>query len=116
MMNKRLLSSFLSACLLATPLSALAEVHSLANLNAFVANDPLNGDNGMETSPAAPLKYGPVNIAFDVDGNAIEAVDEQDLFYANGYYYLIGQSYAEGEISNLLICCFIQSLKKSRGL
>ena len=95
-MNKLLLSSFLSACLLATPLSALAEVHSLANLNAFVANDPLNGDNGMETSPAAPLKYGPVNIAFDVDGNAIEAVDEQDLFYANGYYYLIGQSYAEG--------------------
>ncbi|MCF0237448.1 MAG: family 43 glycosylhydrolase [Sphaerochaetaceae bacterium] len=69
---------------------------STALLNAFIENDPLNGDNGMETSPAAPLIYGPVNIAFDVDGNAIEALDEQDFIYANGYYYLIGQSFAEG--------------------
>ena len=38
-------------------------------------NDPLNGDNGMPTSPLAPLVYGPVNIGFDVNGNAIEAVD-----------------------------------------
>ena len=69
---------------------------NIAYLNAFIENDPLAGDNGMETSPAAPLIYGPINIAFDIDGNAIEAVDEQDLFYADGYYYLIGQSFAEG--------------------
>ena len=71
-------------------------MRSTAYLNAFVGNDPLAGDNGMETSPAAPLIYGPINIAFDIDGNAIEALDEQDFIYANGYYYLIGQSFAEG--------------------
>lgn len=72
---------------------------NIAYLNAFIENDPLAGDNGMETSPAAPLIYGPINIAFDIDGNAIEAVDEQDLFYADGYYYLIGQSFAEGSFN-----------------
>lgn len=79
--------------------SKVVEPHSVAYLNAFLADDPLNGDNGMETSPAAPLVYGPINIAFDVDGNAIEAVDEQDFFYADGYYYLIGQSFAEGSFN-----------------
>jgi len=67
-----------------------------ATLVDFVSPDPLNGSNGMPTSPAAPLEYGPINIAFDVDGNAIEALDEQDFIYADGYYYLIGQSFAEG--------------------
>lgn len=99
-MKKRLISALLAfSCLLALPSVAFAkeaEPHSTANLNAFIKEDPLDGNNGMPTSPAAPLKYGPVNIAFDTDGNAIEALDEQDLIYANGYYYLIGQSFAEG--------------------
>ena len=95
---RRLAAVLLSAMLVLTlvPAGAFAELHDTAYLQAFIVNDPLNGDNGMETSPAAPLIYGPINIAMDVDGNAIEAVDEQDLFYANGYYYLIGQSFAEG--------------------
>lgn len=67
-----------------------------ATLLDFVSPDPLEGNNGMPTSPAAPLSYGPINIAFDVDGNAIEALDEQDFIYAEGFYYLIGQSFAEG--------------------
>lgn len=94
-MKKRILSAVLVAAML-TPLAASAQPHSTATLHAFIENDPLVGDNGLPTSPAAPLKYGPINIAFDVDGNAIEALDEQDFIFADGYYYLVGQSYAEG--------------------
>ena len=95
---KRIMSILLALVFVfCLPVTGLAEEsHDSAYLNAFIANDPLEGDNGMITSPAAPLKYGPVNIAFDTDGNAIEALDEQDFIYADGYYYLIGQSYAEG--------------------
>lgn len=67
-----------------------------ATIIDFIENDPLEGDNGMETSPVAPLIYGPVNIMFDTDGNSIEAVDEQEIDYFEGYYYLYGASFYEG--------------------
>ncbi len=79
-----------------TPIPSYAEVHNTAHLQAFIQNDPLQGDNGLDTNHLAPLIYGPINIGFDMDGNALEAVDQQDLFYANGYYYLIGKSFMEG--------------------
>ena len=96
MKPRKLVAGLLALLMLTLSLGAFAEPHDTAYLQAFIQNDPLNGDNGMEPNPLAPLIYGPVNIGFDVNGNAIEAVDEQDFFYANGYYYLIGQSFAEG--------------------
>lgn len=67
-----------------------------ALLQNFIVNDPLGGDNGLPTSPAAPLSYGPINMGLDVDGNAIQAVDEQDIRYFEGRYYLYGPSFTCG--------------------
>ena len=72
------------------------ETRKTATIIDFIENDPLNGDNGMETSPVAPLIYGPVNIMFADTGESIEAVDEQELDYFEGYYYLYGASFSEG--------------------
>ena len=94
--GRKWLSLLVVLSMMLVPVLSFAETHDTAYLQTFIGNDPLNGDNGMVTSPAAPLIYGPVNIGFDVDGNAIEAVDEQDFFYADGHYYLVGQSFAEG--------------------
>src|SRR5690348_11896198 len=44
----------------------------VAVLNNF-APDLLHGDDGLPPSPRFPLKYGPVNTAIDVEGNAIDA-------------------------------------------
>lgn len=81
-----------------------------ATLQNFIANDPLSGKNGLPTSPAAPLTYGPINMGVDVDGNAIQAVDENDIRYFNGHYYLYGPSltcgafnYASGVTTGPLI-------------
>ena len=84
MKPRKLVAGLLALLMLTLSLGAFAEPHDTAYLQAFIQNDPLNGDNGMEPNPLAPLIYGPVNIGFDVNGNAIEAVDEQDFFYANG--------------------------------
>jgi hypothetical protein len=65
----------------------------------FITDDPLGGDNGLPPSPGAPLTYGAVHLAIDVDGNAIEAVDEQDLRHFDGHYYLYGPSFACGSFN-----------------
>lgn len=67
-----------------------------ATLQHFIEKDPLNGDNGLLASLGAPLKYGPIVINMDIEGNAIEAIDEQDLRYFDGHYYLYGQSFTYG--------------------
>ena len=68
-----------------------------ATLNNFIVGDPLNGDNGLPTSPAITIsKYGPVSMGVDVDGNAIQAIDEQDLRYFEGHYYMYGTSFTCG--------------------
>jgi hypothetical protein len=71
-----------------------------AVLQNFIANDPLQGDNGLPTSPAAPLRYGPINLGIDVDGNAIQAVDEVDIKYFEGHYYLYGPSFTCGSFNH----------------
>lgn len=76
--------------------SAGGDKRTTALLQNFIADDPLGGDNGLPTSPAAPLSYGPINLGVDVDGNAIQAVDEQDLRYFDGHYYLYGPSFTCG--------------------
>lgn len=53
------------------------------------------GDNGMPTPEAAKISR-PINIGLDTDGNAIQAIDEQDLRYFDGKYYLYGQSFSYG--------------------
>ncbi len=53
------------------------------------------GDNGMPAPEKAAISR-PINVGFDVDGNAIEAIDEQDVRYFNGKYYLYGQSFTYG--------------------
>lgn len=70
-----------------------------ALIQNFIVDDPLNGDNGLPPSPGAPLKYGAINMGVDVDGNAIEAIDEQDLRYFEGKYYLFGQSFSCGSFN-----------------
>lgn len=76
-----------------------APMRSTAVLQNFLSDDPLDGDNGLPTSPGAPRAYGPVNLGIDVDGNAIEAVDEQDLRYFDGHYYLYGPSFTCGSFN-----------------
>lgn len=53
------------------------------------------GDNGMPTPERAAISR-PINVGIDTDGNAIEAIDEQDVRYFDGKYYLYGQSFAYG--------------------
>lgn len=53
------------------------------------------GDNGMPAPEKAAISR-PINVGIDVDGNAIEAVDEQDVRYFNGKYFLYGQSFSYG--------------------
>ncbi|WP_159885640.1 immunoglobulin domain-containing protein [Paenibacillus puerhi] len=65
-----------------------------AVLQNFIS-DPVAGDNGLPTSPGAKMTRG-INVGIDVDGNAIQAVDEQDLRYFDGKYYLYGQSFIDG--------------------
>ncbi|NML47124.1 family 43 glycosylhydrolase [Ramlibacter sp. G-1-2-2] len=76
--------------------SATAASRTTALLQNFITDDPLAGDNGLPASPAAPLSYGPINMGVDVDGNAIQAVDEQDVRYFDGHYYLYGPSFTCG--------------------
>lgn len=71
-------------------------MRSSATIVDYISPDPLKGNNGLPTSPAAPLTYGPINIAMDTDGNAIEAVDEQEIDYFDGTYYMYGQSFSCG--------------------
>lgn len=67
-----------------------------AVLQNFIADDPLAGDNGLPASPAAPLSYGAINMGVDVDGDAIQSVDEQDIRYFEGHYYMYGPSFTCG--------------------
>ena len=53
------------------------------------------GDNGMPTPEKAAISR-PINVGVDTEGNAIEAIDEQDMRYFDGKYYLYGQSFAYG--------------------
>ncbi|WP_145746456.1 family 43 glycosylhydrolase [Variovorax beijingensis] len=82
----------------ATPVAPPPAVAStkLATLINFIAHDPLAGDNGLPASPAQTVSYGPIAIGMDVDGNAIQAVDEVDLQYFEGKYYLYGPSFSCG--------------------
>ena len=67
-----------------------------ATLTNFIVDDPLAGGNGLPTSPAQAASYGQINIGIDVDGNAIQAVDEVDLQFFEGKYYLYGPSFSCG--------------------
>lgn len=93
----------LASVLLLSSLSTASEAADLpagyrdtATVVDYIRPDPLNGNNGLPTSPAAPLVHGPINIAVDTNGNAIEAVDEQDIDYFDGHYYIYGQSFSCG--------------------
>ncbi|WP_169517035.1 family 43 glycosylhydrolase [Azohydromonas australica] len=70
-----------------------------ATLNNFILDDPLAGDNGLPQSPAKTTSYGQIAIGMDVDGNAIQAVDEVDLQYFEGKYYLYGPSFTCGSFN-----------------
>lgn len=67
-----------------------------ATLTNFIVDDPLAGDNGLPQSPAKTTSYGQIHIGIDVDGNAIQAVDEVDMQYFEGKYYLYGPSFTCG--------------------
>ena len=69
----------------------------VAVLNNF-APDLLHGDDGLPASPRFPLKYGPVNTAIDVDGNAIDA-HEAHLAYFEGQYWMYGREWGCGTMS-----------------
>ena len=69
----------------------------MAVLNNF-APDLLHGDDGLPPSPRFPLKYGPVNTAIDVEGNAIDA-HEAHLAYFEGQYWMYGREWGCGTMS-----------------
>jgi len=75
---------------------AIPPADAFATLTNFIVDDPLAGDNGLPTSPAQTVSYGQINIGIDVDGNAIQAVDEVDLQFFEGKYYLYGPSFSCG--------------------
>jgi len=81
------------------PEPPLPTMGSMARLNNFILDDPLKGDNGLPVSPAQTVFYGQINIGMDVDGNAIQAVDEVDLRYFDGKYYLYGPSFSCGSFN-----------------
>lgn len=100
-MQKRLAALIICAAMLiafALPGSAQEEqARTTAILNNFISPDPLNGDNGLPTSPSIdPTKYGPINIMLDVDGNANEATITCDVSYFEGKYYMYSGSFAYG--------------------
>ena len=68
-----------------------------AVLNNF-APDLLHGDDGLPPSPRFPLKYGPVNTALDVEGDAIDA-HEAHLAYFEGQYWMYGREWGCGTMS-----------------
>lgn len=68
-----------------------------AVLNNF-APDLLHGEDGLPPSPRFPLKYGPVNTALDVDGNAIDA-HEAHLAYFEGQYWMYGREWGCGTMA-----------------
>lgn len=78
------------------PPPPVAATTTTAVLTNFIVDDPLAGDNGLPASPAQTVSYGPINIGVDVEGNAIQAVDEVDLQYFEGKYYLYGPSFSCG--------------------
>ena len=55
----------------------------------------LTGDNGLPESEKMLIGRA-INIGVDIDGDAITAVDEQDLRYFEGKYYLYGQNFNPG--------------------
>lgn len=70
-----------------------------ATLTNFIVDDPLGADNGLPRSPALTVSYGQINLGIDTDGNAIQAVDEVDLQYFEGRYYLYGPSFSCGSFN-----------------
>jgi len=68
-----------------------------AVLNNF-APDLLAGDDGLPTSPAFPLRYGPFNVALDIDGNAIDA-HEAHLAFFEGKYWMYGREWGCGTMA-----------------
>lgn len=77
--------------------SSAAARGPVAVLNNF-APDLLHGDDGLPASPRFPLKYGPVNTAIDVDGNAIDA-HEAHLAYFEGQYWMYGREWGCGTMA-----------------
>jgi len=68
-----------------------------AVINNF-APDLLDGDDGLPTSPAFPLKYGPFNTAIDVEGNGIDA-HEAHLGFFDGKYWMYGREWGCGTMA-----------------
>lgn len=86
-----------SATTIEGPPSSRTAGSSVAVLNNF-APDLLHGDDGLPASPRFPLKYGPVNTAIDVDGNAIDA-HEAHLAYFEGQYWMYGREWGCGTMA-----------------
>ncbi len=83
-----------------TAASAVSDAGQLTDTATFInyiEPDPLDGDNGLPTSPAIdPTRYGVVNVPLDVDGNAIQGVVEGNIYYFEGKYYIYSTSHACG--------------------
>ena len=99
MKKKHIASLALTFILSSTVCQSMAE-ETLTTDTAYLRNFisglwEAAGDNGLP-APERALISRPINIGLDTDGNAIQAIDEQDLRYFNGKYYLYGQSFSYG--------------------
>lgn len=100
---KRVLIAFLlliSFSLVAEPMEVKKEgaLTTSAILQNFLPTQ-LTGGNGMEPSKAVENE-GVINTFLDVDGNAVQAIDEQDLRYFDGKYYLYGPTFTFGAFNH----------------
>lgn len=101
-MSRKILASSLLGCLILHVLpGAVVQAREVggenfAELRNFIAPDPLRGDDGLPPSPAAPPRYGPINLGLDVDGNAIEGTITVEIAFYEGKYYLYAPSSACG--------------------
>jgi YHS domain-containing protein len=65
----------------------------------FVVPDPLFGNNGLPSSPAVQMSYGPYGHILDSDGNELDGAEEY-IGYFNGKYYYFGSSYSYGTFAH----------------
>lgn len=61
--------------------------------NFFSNVSKLAGDDGIPDSEHVDWEDRGIALGFDVDGNSVQAVDEQDLRYFDGKYYLYGEDF-----------------------
>lgn len=87
----------LITCSVASMASAeTLETRTTAIHHNFISNLwDLSGDNGLPSFEKYPQPRA-ISVGMDVDGNAIQTIDEQDIRYFNGKYYMYGKSPAYG--------------------